>query len=79
MCELVGRWARSETAVVRYVETQGASCGVLVQSAVRFIQVRSPAESLQQKVCAGDDSWVAGLPAAKPDANEPDANESHDR
>jgi hypothetical protein len=70
MCDLVGRWARSETAVVRYVETQGASCGVLVQSAVRFLQARSRAESLQPKVCAGDDSWMARLPAAEPHANE---------
>jgi hypothetical protein len=66
MCKLVGTWAQSETDVVRYVETQGANCGVLVQSVVRFIQTRSMAESLRKKVCAGDDSWMAWLPAAKP-------------
>ena len=41
-----------------------------MQSAVRFIQTQSTAESLQQKVCAGDDNWMARLPPAEPDANE---------
>jgi hypothetical protein len=71
LCRLVGTWAQSETDVVRYVETQGANCGVLVQSAVRFIRTRSMAESLQPKVCAGDDSWMAQLPTAKPGDHEP--------
>jgi len=66
MCKLARTWAQSELAIVRYVEMHADICGLSVQSAVRFIQTRSAAESVQAKVCAGDDSWMVSLPAETP-------------
>jgi hypothetical protein len=53
ICQLLGHFAEAEAKVIRFVEEQGASCGISPEALSQMKQSQSKTGELRKRVCAG--------------------------